>query len=203
LPLFVDDWGIDACYSGSQKCLSCPPGISPVTMSDKAMTKVRARQLIPNWYLDLTIVGKYWGKERSYHHTAPIVMNYGLREALRLVAEEGLESRWKRHRETAELFWAGLEKMGLQCLVDYKHRLPSLTSILVPDGVDPKAVQSYMLNTLNIEIGGGLGELAGKVWRVGLMGYNSRKDVVATLLVGFAEALEKVRSQKKSHEKTL
>jgi len=195
LPVHIDAWGVDAAYSGAQKCLSCPPGVSPVTMNERAMTKVRNRKsTVASWYLDLTIVGKYWGKERTYHHTAPITMNYGLHAALRMLAEEGLEERWKRHRETAELFWAGLEKMGLECLVAKPNRLPSLTSVKVPAGIDAKAVQTYLLNNFNIEIGGGLGETAGKIWRVGLMGFNSRRETVTLLLAALTEAIAAVKA---------
>ena len=128
LPVFLDEWGVDAAYSGSQKCLSCPPGIAPLTFGPRAVEKLNNRQKkVANWYLDLTMVGKYWGSERTYHHTAPINMNYGLREALRLVAEEGLEQRWQRHHDNAEYFWNGLKEIGLECHVEAAHRLPSLT----------------------------------------------------------------------------
>jgi alanine-glyoxylate transaminase/serine-glyoxylate transaminase/serine-pyruvate transaminase len=190
VPLFIDDWGIDLAYSGSQKCLSCPPGIAPLTMGERAMDKLMNRETpVPNWYLDVTMVGKYWGSERTYHHTAPINMNYALREALRIVAEEGLETRWDRHRTNAERFWEGLASMGLECHVDAEYRLPSLTTVKVPDGVDPKAVTSYLLEHENIEIANGLGELAGKVWRIGLMGTNSTPDNVDRLLAGLRDAL--------------
>lgn len=183
IPLFIDEWGIDACYSGSQKCLNCPPGIAPLTLGEKAVAKIKARKSkVANWYLDMTMLMNYWGGNRTYHHTAPINMNYGLREALRLVAEEGLEERWHRHEETAEFFWSELSKLGLECQVDHEIRLPSLTTVRIPNGVDGKAVQQRLLKDYNIEIAGGLGELAGKVWRVGLMGYNSRRENVVTLL---------------------
>jgi alanine-glyoxylate transaminase/serine-glyoxylate transaminase/serine-pyruvate transaminase len=190
VPLFIDEWGIDVAYSGSQKCLSCPPGIAPLTMGERAMEKLMDRESkVPNWYLDLTMVGKYWGSERTYHHTAPINMNYALREALRIVAEEGLEARWDRHRANAERFWDGLSSMGLECHVDAEYRLPSLTTVRVPDGVDPKAVASHLLEHEDIEIANGLGELAGKVWRIGLMGYNSTPDNVDRLLAALRGAL--------------
>jgi alanine-glyoxylate transaminase/serine-glyoxylate transaminase/serine-pyruvate transaminase len=136
----------------------------------------------------MSAVSKYWGKERTYHHTAPINMNYGFREALRLVAEEGLEARWERHRKTAELFWEGLAAIDLTCHVPLENRLPTLTTVRVPDGVDAKAVAGRLLNDYNIEIAGGFGQLAGKVWRVGLMGFNSRPENVLLLL----DALERV-----------
>lgn len=189
VPLFLDDWKVDVAYSGSQKCLSCPPGISPLTLGPRAVEKLNNRKTkVANWYLDMSAISKYWGKERTYHHTAPINMNYGFREALRLVAEEGLEARWERHRKTAELFWEGLAAMDLTCHVPHEHRLPSLTTVRVPDGIDAKAVAGRLLNEYNIEIAGGFGQLAGKVWRVGLMGFNSRPENVLLLL----DALEKV-----------
>jgi alanine-glyoxylate transaminase/serine-glyoxylate transaminase/serine-pyruvate transaminase len=190
VPLFIDDWGIDLAYSGSQKCLSCPPGIAPLTMGTRAMDKLANRETkVPNWYLDVTMVGKYWGSERTYHHTAPINMNYALREALRIVAEEGLQARWDRHRTNAERFWEGLASMGLECHVDAEYRLPSLTTVKVPDGVDPKTVTAHLLEHDNIEIANGLGELAGQVWRIGFMGTNSTPENVDRLLAGLKDAL--------------
>lgn len=192
VPVFIDAWEVDAAYSGSQKCLSCPPGIAPLTFGPRAMAKLRARKTkVANWYLDMTMVSKYWGEERTYHHTAPINMNYALREALRLVAEEGLQARWQRHRENAELLWQGLEDLGLTCHVAHEFRLPSLTTVRVPDGVDAKAVTGHLLREFNIEIAGGLGELAGKVWRIGLMGFNSRKENVLLLLRALEDALSR------------
>jgi alanine-glyoxylate transaminase / serine-glyoxylate transaminase / serine-pyruvate transaminase len=191
VPLFVDEWGIDVAYSGTQKCLSCPPGIGPLTLGDRALAKLGKRtKPVPNWYLDMSLVGKYWGAERTYHHTAPINMNYGFREALRLVAEEGLEERWKRHADNARLFWDGLAEMGMSCHVEEEYRLPSLTTVRVPDGVDSGKVARYLLSNYNIEIAGGLGQLAGKVWRVGLMGFNSRPENVLLLLAALKEALK-------------
>ena len=190
LPLFVDAWGIDIAYSGSQKCLSCPPGLAPLTFNARALEKLQRRRApVANWYLDLSLVSKYWGHERTYHHTAPINMNYALREALRLVAEEGLEARWARHQANAELLWAGLADLGLECHVPLEHRLPTLTTVRIPPGVDGKAVQRALLNGFNIEIAGGLGQLAGRVWRVGLMGYNSRPENVALLLAALRQVL--------------
>lgn len=190
VPLFIDDWGIDAAYSGSQKCLSCPPGISPLTFSSRALEKLNKRRTkVANWYLDMSLVSKYWGSERTYHHTAPINMNYAMREALRLVAEEGLEARWARHRANAELLWEGLANMDLTCHVPQEHRLPSLTTVRVPEGVDPKVVSGRLLKEYNIEIANGLGQLAGKVWRIGLMGFNSRPENVLLLLAALQEIL--------------
>lgn len=191
VPLFLDAWQVDVAYSGSQKCLSCPPGISPLTLGPRAVAKLQARKTkVANWYLDMAMVGKYWGSERTYHHTAPINMNYAFREALRLVAEEGLEARWARHQANAELFWDGLAELGLSCHVDKEIRLPSLTTVRVPDGVNPKEVTSRLLNEFNIEIANGLGELGGKVWRVGLMGFNSRRENVLTLLAALKAVLK-------------
>lgn len=190
VPLFLDEWGVDVAYSGSQKCLSCPPGLAPLTLGPRAVAKLHGRKSkVANWYLDMTLISKYWGSERTYHHTAPINMNYGLREGLRLVAEEGLEARWARHQANAELFWEGLAAMGLECYVERAFRLPSLTTVRVPAGVDAKAVTQTLLNEYNIEIAGGLGQLAGKVWRVGLMGFNSRRENVVLLLAALGEVL--------------
>ena len=189
VPLFLDEWGIDLAYSCSQKGLGCPPGIAPFTMSPKAIEKLHRRQTqVPNWYLDMSLVSKYWGNERTYHHTAPINMNYALREALRLVAQEGLAARWERHQANAELLWEGLAQMDLVCHVDKEFRLPTLTTVRIPEGVDGKAVARQLLDDYNIEIAGGLGELGGRVWRIGLMGFNSRRENVVLLL----EALKRV-----------
>lgn len=194
VPCHLDKWGVDAAYAGTQKCLSCPPGVAPLTLSSRAMSKLMAREgKVPNWYLDMKMVAGYLigGKTatRSYHHTAPISMVYAIREALTIVAEEGLENRWARHRQVAEAFWEGLGELGLECLVAKEYRLPSLTTVKVPDGVDPKAVTKHLVDKYEIEIGNGLGELAGKVWRVGLMGFNSRMEVVCTLLGALKDAL--------------
>lgn len=194
VPVLLDEWKVDMAYSGSQKCLSCPPGIAPVTFGPRALDKLSARKnKVPNWYLDMSMVGKYWGSERTYHHTAPITMNYALREALRLVAEEGLADRWDRHRANAQLLWDGLAAMGISCHVPEENRLPSLTTALVPDGIDGKVISAYLLRNYNIEMAGGLGQLAGKVWRIGLMGYNSRPEVVKLLLSALKEALERAK----------
>lgn len=191
VPLYLDQWGVDIAYAGSQKCLSCPPGIAPLTLNDRAVEMVMNRKTqVANWYLDMTLVGKYWGSARTYHHTAPITMNYGFREALRLVAEEGLAERWQRHQANAELFWDGLAEMGLSCHVERAYRLPSLTTVKIPAGVDGKAVSKQLMADYNIELAGGLGELAGKVWRVGLMGYNSRAENVLLLLAALRRALK-------------
>lgn len=183
VPIFLDEWQIDLAYSCSQKGLSCAPGISPFTMSPRAVAKLeRRRQPVANWYLDAALLRKYWGPERVYHHTAPVNLTYALREALRLLAEESLEARWQRHQQTATYFWKGLADLGLTCHVEESFRLPTLTTVRVPDGVDAKAVGRQLMTDYNIEVGGGLGELGGKVWRIGLMGYNSQPEHVDTLL---------------------
>jgi alanine-glyoxylate transaminase / serine-glyoxylate transaminase / serine-pyruvate transaminase len=189
VPIHLDEWGVDLAYSCSQKGLGCSPGASPFTMSARAIEKLLNRQAaVPNWYLDMLLLGKYWGAERVYHHTAPINLYYGLREALRLVATEGIDNSWQRHQENVEYLWSSLESIGLKMHVERQYRLTTLTTVCIPDGVDGKAVARQLLTEHNIEIGGGLGELAGKVWRVGLMGYNSRPDNVDRLIT----ALEKV-----------
>lgn len=190
VPIFLDEWGVDLAYSCSQKGLSCPPGISPFTMSPRAVEKLQRRSdKVPNWYLDASLLAKYWGSDRTYHHTAPVNLTFALREALRLLAEEGLEARWQRHQQTAEKLWAGLAELGLDCHVEAAYRLPTLTTVQVPAGVDAKAVTRQLLAEHNIEIGGGLGELAGKVWRLGLMGHNSQPERVDTLLTALKQVL--------------
>ncbi|MDJ0697720.1 alanine--glyoxylate aminotransferase family protein [Mastigocoleus sp. MO_188.B34] len=189
VPLFLDEWGVDLAYSCSQKGLGCPPGASPLTISPRAMSKIQQRRTkVANWYLDATLLQKYWGQERTYHHTAPINLYYALRESLRLMAEEGLENCWKRHQENAEYLWDKLEGLGLSLHVEKDFRLPTLTTVRIPQGVDGKAISQKLLNEYNIEIGGGLGELKGQVWRVGLMGFNSQKENVDRLI----EVLQKV-----------
>ncbi len=191
VPVMLDRWHVDMAYSCSQKCISCPPGIAPFTLGERALEKLNHRKSrVANWYLDMSLLGKYWGKERVYHHTAPINMNYALREALILVAEEGLQQRWDRHRSNAEALYDGLQELGIECHVEKEFRLPSLTTALVPEGVDAKAVSQYLLQHYNIEIAGGLGQLAGKVWRIGLMGFNSRLENVLLLLSAMEKALE-------------
>jgi len=194
LPVEVDAWDVDVCYSGTQKNLSAPPGLAPLTVSERAREVMRKRSTkVQNWYLDLTLLEKYWGNERTYHHTAPITMNYALREALRMVAEEGLEARFARHRANAELLWAGLEELDLSLLVPLEYRLPTLTTPLVPPGVDEVEVRRRLLEDYNIEIAGGFGPLKGMVWRIGLMGFSSRRENVAVLL----GALRQVFSQRR------
>jgi len=185
----IDDMGIDAAYSGTQKCISCPPGLSPVSFSDRAMKALEKRETpVVSWYLDMSMVSSYWGAERKYHHTAPINMIYGLREALRIIAEEGLRKRFARHRLNHRALVAGLEAMGLSMLVPETERLPMLNTVRIPDGADDVSVRKALLNEFGVEIGGGLGALAGKVWRVGLMGHAARERNV----VLFLSALETI-----------
>ena len=180
-PLYMDKWGIDAAYSGSQKCLSCTPGLSPVSFSDRAIARIKARSTpVQSWFLDLNLVLGYWQSsgKRTYHHTAPINPMYGLHEALVILEEEGLENAWARHRAMHEKLKAGLEGMGLTYVVEASARLPQLNSIYVPEGVDEAAVRARLLNEFNLEIGAGLGDMAGKIWRIGLMGYSAKQENV-------------------------
>jgi len=189
-PVETDGWRIDACYSGTQKCLSCPPGLSPVTFSDRAMETVRNRRSpVQSWYLDMGLLFKYWGEERAYHHTAPISANYALREALRLIREEGLEARYARHELNQTALVAGLEAMGLELLVAEGYRLWSLTTVKIPEQVSDAAVRGRLLTEYGIEIGGGLGPLKGRVWRIGLMGESSTRNNVMLLLLALDEIL--------------
>ena len=189
-PVKTDEWQIDACYSGTQKCLSCPPGLSPVTFSERAMNRVQSRRTpVQSWYLDMGLLFNYWGQERAYHHTAPISANYALREALRLIREEGLEARYARHQLNQTALVAGLEAMGLELLVEESFRLWSLTTVKVPDGVSDARVRGKLLADYSIEIGGGLGPLKGLVWRIGLMGESSSRNNVMLLLLALEEML--------------
>jgi alanine-glyoxylate transaminase/serine-glyoxylate transaminase/serine-pyruvate transaminase len=194
VPVHLDAWQVDLAYSCSQKGLSCPPGLGPFTMGPRAEEKMRGREgKVPNWYLDVTLLNQYWGSDRVYHHTAPVNMNFGMREALRLLAEEGLENAWARHQDNAERLWAGLEELGLELHAPEHLRLPTLTTVRIPEGVDGKAFSLHLLNQHGIEVGGGLGALAGKVWRIGLMGFNSRPDNVDRLLELFRSELPAFR----------
>ncbi|MFB6108430.1 MAG: alanine--glyoxylate aminotransferase family protein [Haloplanus sp.] len=189
--LRVDEWGIDAAYGSPQKCLSCTPGATPLTVNDRAREKILNRETpTGSWYLDLDLVMEYWGDERNYHHTAPTTNFYGLREALRLVAEEGLENRWERHRDVAGELKAGLESMGLELNVEDDYWLPSLNAVAIPDSVDDGAVIDYVMNEYDIEIASGLGDLEGDIWRIGCMGYSARRQNVACLLTAMQEALD-------------
>jgi alanine-glyoxylate transaminase/serine-glyoxylate transaminase/serine-pyruvate transaminase len=190
VPLSIDAWGIDIAFSASQKCLGCPPGLSPFTVSDRAAAVLHDRKSpVPNWYLDLTKIEKYWSKERVYHHTPSTTLHYGFREGLRLVLEEGLEHRWARHRRIAEYLFEKMDSIGVQCLVKKENRLPSLTTILVPEGVDDAAVRTKLREAYNIDIAGGFGPLKGKIWRVGLMGFSSRRENVTLLCEALREIL--------------
>jgi len=187
----MDDWNIDALYSCTQKCLCCPPGLSPLSFSEKAMAKLTGRKTkVPNWYLDLTLIANYWGKNRVYHHTTPANMVYGLYQALLLILEEQPEKVFLRHYENHVALVSGLQELGLKMLVDEPCRLPMLNAVRVPDGIDEPAVRRRLLNEFKIEIGGGLGLLAGKIWRIGLMGYTSRKENVSRLLTALKEVLK-------------
>jgi alanine-glyoxylate transaminase/serine-glyoxylate transaminase/serine-pyruvate transaminase len=193
--LRIDEWGIDACYSGTQKCLSCPPGLAPVTFGPRAVDRMDARSTkVVSWYLDLSMIRKYWTEgERVYHHTAPISMNYALHAALELILEEGLEARVERHRRNSRALVAGLEALGFRLFAQEGHRLPMLNSVWIPDGVDDAGTRRALLLEHNIEIGAGLGALAGKIWRVGLMGENARDAVVDRFLAALDEELERTR----------
>ena len=190
--LRIDDWGIDVCYSGTQKCLSAPPGMAPLTMSAQAMEVVANRKEPPrSWYVDLTMLGRYWGggsTTRAYHHTPPMTMLYALREGLRIVLEEGLEARIARHRRNARASGRGWRRWASTLHVEEKHRLPPLTTVRVPEGVDEMAVRTGLLLEHNIEIGGGFGDLEGQVWRIGLMGYGSSEENVLRAAVRAGDA---------------
>jgi len=191
-PLYVDDWGVDAVYSGSQKCLSCTPGLAPVSFSERAVERIRNRRTrVPSWFLDLNLVMGYWvgsGGKRAYHHTAPVNALYALHEALVILHEEGLEASWARHRRHHEALRAGIEAMGLKFLVDVSHRLPQLNAVLVPEGVDEAAVRAALLQRYSLEIGAGLGPYAGRIWRIGLMGHAANEHNVL-LCLGALEAV--------------
>jgi alanine-glyoxylate transaminase/serine-glyoxylate transaminase/serine-pyruvate transaminase len=191
-PLQVDDWGIDAIYSGSQKCLSCTPGLSPVSFSDRALEVIKNRKhKVQSWFMDLNLVMGYWGSnaKRAYHHTAPINALYGLHESLVMLQDEGLENAWQRHRKNHEALRAGIEAMGLSFVVAPEARLPQLNSINIPAGVDDAAVRKELLNSYQLEIGAGLGAMAGKVWRIGLMGHASNTRNVLLCLCALDDVL--------------
>jgi alanine-glyoxylate transaminase/serine-glyoxylate transaminase/serine-pyruvate transaminase len=193
-PVKVDEWGVDAIYAGSQKCLSCVPGLSPVSFGVRAIEKLKARKTkVPSWFLDLNLVLSYWnsdgGGKRTYHHTAPVNSLYALHEALLLLKEEGVEASWARHRAMHERLAAGLAKLGLEFVVPEGARLPQLNAVKVPAGVDEAAVRAQLLNEYNLEIGAGLGPLAGKVWRIGLMGHTCRQENVLFCLAALGDVL--------------
>ncbi|MFP3874404.1 MAG: pyridoxal-phosphate-dependent aminotransferase family protein [Thiohalophilus sp.] len=200
-PLKVDEWGIDAIYSGTQKCLSAPPGLSPVSFSERAADVVKNRKTkVQSWFLDLSLVMGYWGGggKRAYHHTAPINNLYGLHEALLILHEEGLENAWARHQHHHQALKAGLEAMGINFVVRESDRLPQLNAVTIPEGVDDAEVRSILLNDYNLEIGAGLGNLAGKVWRIGLMGHASNPANIEYCLKSLDEVLGKMNAPIKS-----
>ena len=187
--LRIDDWGVDVCYSGTQKCLACPPGLSPITFSERAVSVLENRATpVQSFYLDMTQLRSYFAM-RAYHHTAPITMIYGLREGLRILLEEGVEQRWERHTRSARALWAGVEAMGLELFAPEEHRLPSLSTIRVPGGVDAAVARKHLLDAHGIEISSGLASLADSVWRVGLMGYNATPASVFRFLSALEDAL--------------
>lgn len=191
-PVKVDDWGIDAVYSGTQKCLSCTPGLSPVSFSEGALSKVRGRQTpVQSWFLDLNLILGYWdgGGKRAYHHTAPVNALYGLHEALRLLRGEGLEQAWARHQKHHQALRAGLEQLGLTLPVSKTARLPQLNAVTIPAGIDDAEVRSRLLKEYNLEIGAGLGPLAGKIWRIGLMGHSSRPENILLCIAALEAVL--------------
>jgi alanine-glyoxylate transaminase/serine-glyoxylate transaminase/serine-pyruvate transaminase len=186
----VDGWNIDACYSGTQKCLSCPPGLSPVSFGQRAVDALHARKRkVSSWYLDLSMIEKYWGEERFYHHTAPISMIYALRESLRIIMEEGLEKRFERHMLNHRALAAGLGRLEIEFVVDEQYRLPMLNAVKIPHGANDLSVRKFLLNKYDIELGGGLGVLKGKAWRIGLMGHSSTKQNVILFLSALEDAL--------------
>jgi alanine-glyoxylate transaminase/serine-glyoxylate transaminase/serine-pyruvate transaminase len=194
MPVLVDDWQLDAVYSASQKGLSCTPGLSPVTFNERAIHKLKQRKTpVQSWFMDLNLVLGYWedaAGKRTYHHTAPVNALYGLHEALRMLVEEGLESCWVRHREAHQQLVSGLRELGLELLVEEAWRLPQLNSVIVPDGIDEAGIRAQLLNDFDIEIGAGLGELAGKVFRIGLMGASATQENVDLCLTALGTALE-------------
>lgn len=192
IPLYVDRWKADAVYSGTQKCLSCTPGLSPVTFSDAAVAAIKARKHpVQSWFLDMNLILGYWGAgaKRAYHHTAPINALYALHESLVMLQEEGLQNAWQRHATMHQALAAGLEAMGIEFVVAAAARLPQLNSVYIPEGIDDAQVRQYLLSKHNLEIGAGLGDFAGKVWRIGLMGYSARRDNIELLIRALSEAM--------------
>jgi len=190
--LEVDDWGIDAVYAGSQKCLSCTPGLAPVSFNERALEKVKARRMpVQSWFLDLNLVLGYWGggQKRTYHHTAPVNALYALHESLLMLSEEGIEQAWARHRRNHLALRAGLEALDLELPVPEAERLPQLNAVSIPAGIDDATVRARLLNELNLEIGAGLGAFAGKVWRIGLMGWSSRPENILLCVGGLGMVL--------------
>lgn len=195
-PVETDRWDLDIVYSGTQKCLSCPPGLAPITFGERAVEAIKNRKApVQSWYLDTTMLTRYWGEERVYHHTAPVSMNYALAAALEVIEEEGIETRWQRHLTNHRALVAGIEAMGLEMAVEPDIRAPMLNAVRVPDGIDEKLVRGTMLKRMNVEIGAGLGPLAGKVWRIGLMGHSSQPGKVLLCL----DALRWALSEQNDH----
>ncbi len=195
IPLLIDEWNIDASYSGSQKCLSCPPGLSPVTFNVRAVEFIKKRKTpVQSWFMDLNLVLGYWGgnTKRAYHHTAPINSLYALHESLLILKEEGIENSWSRHKINGESLVSELEKIGLHPFVKEDDRLPQLTSVSIPEGINEAKVRTSLLNDYNIEIGAGLGELAGKVWRIGLMGYSSNEENIKACVGALKNIINKL-----------
>ena len=189
-PVKVDESGMDVCYSGTQKCLSCPPGLSPITIGPRAAEILDARKTkVLSWYLDLTMLHSYWGKERFYHHTAPVNMIYALYESLRIIHEEGLKARFARHELHSNALKAGLEAMGLSLFAQEGYRAPMLTTVRIPEGVDDARVRKSLMDSYRLEIGGGLGPIKGKIWRIGLMGHSCTRENVMLFLAALEDAL--------------
>lgn len=190
IPVEIDKWQIDAVYSGTQKCLGCPPGLAPVSFSDRAVQKILARkEKVRSWYLDVSLIANYWGGDRVYHHTAPINMTYALHESLRILLEEGLENCFARHKKNHEALKAGLAAIGMEYATQPGHALPQLNAVRIPAGVDDAAIRKALLERFGIEIGAGLGAFKGKVWRIGLMGYSSRQTNVLVFLAALEQLL--------------
>jgi alanine-glyoxylate transaminase/serine-glyoxylate transaminase/serine-pyruvate transaminase len=190
IPVEIDKWQIDAVYSGTQKCLGCPPGLAPVSFSDRAVEKIlKRREKVRSWYLDVSLIANYWGGDRVYHHTAPINMTYALHESLRVLLEEGLEASFARHRKNQQALKAGLAKLGIEYATQTGHELPQLNAVRIPAGIDDAAVRKALLERFGIEIGAGLGAFKGKVWRIGLMGYSSRQTNVLIFLAALEQLL--------------
>ena len=190
IPVETDKWQIDAVYSGTQKCLGCPPGLAPVSFSDRAVEKIlKRREKVRSWYLDMSLIANYWGSDRVYHHTAPINMTYALHEALRILLEEGLEASWARHRKNHEALKAGLAAIGIDYATQPGCELPQLNAVRIPAGIDDAKLRKVLLERFGIEIGAGLGAFKGKVWRIGLMGYSSRQSNVFALLAALEQLL--------------
>jgi alanine-glyoxylate transaminase/serine-glyoxylate transaminase/serine-pyruvate transaminase len=190
VPVETDRWQADVVYSGSQKCLSCPPGLAPISFSERAVEAVQRRKTkVASWYLDISLLANYWGSDRAYHHTAPINMTYALYEALRIVLEEGLENAFRRHLRNHRALGAGLEALGIRFAAEEGRRLPMLNAVVIPDGIDDLQVRKGLLERYGIEIGGGLGAFKGRVWRIGLMGYGSQKANVYLVLAALEELL--------------